>query len=306
MTPLVSVIVPTFNYARYVAQAIESVQQQSLSRWECLVVDDGSTDDTRAIVERLAASDGRVRYLYQHNQGLSAARNTGIRESAGEYLQFLDSDDLLEPRKLEVHASFLAAHPAIDVVYGEMRYFPSDAPGERLFSRTARNRPWMPGISGTGTELVRRLLLDNIMVVNCPLLRRNVVDACGMFDERLRANEDWEYWIRCALKGVRFEHVPAEGTLALVRYHAGSMSRDERRMIDANRQLHRAIEPLLPDEELRSINRQALARADMLEALEAIRRGQRFAGLAALLQHALRSGSFSLVPYGLKLFVAGK
>src|SRR5512133_802692 len=205
MGPVVSVIVPTYNYGRYVAEAVRSVQRQSLSDWECLVVDDGSTDETRAVVEGLAAADPRVRYLHQRNQGLSAARNTGIREARGELLQFLDSDDLVEPRKLEVQSAFLAAHPETGIVYGEARYFADGAPDQRLHSPRPGNRPWMAGVSGTGKPLVSALLRDNIMVVNCPLVRRTVVDACGEFDVRLRANEDWQYWIRCALAGVRFE-----------------------------------------------------------------------------------------------------
>jgi GT2 family glycosyltransferase len=164
----------------------------------------------------------------------------------------------------------------------------------------------MPGTSGTGRALVRQLLIDNIMVVNCPLLRRRVVEACGNFDERLHANEDWEYWIRGALEGIRFEFLPSEGTLALVRHHPGSMSRNALRMIEAERGLRRIVDPLLPDAELRAMNRAALARTDMLEALETIRRGRKVAGLLALLQHAFRSRSFGLVPYGLKLFLVGK
>jgi GT2 family glycosyltransferase len=194
----------------------------------------------------------------------------------------------------------------VDVVYGGMRYFSGDDPGKRLFSATGRDRPWMPGTSGTGRALVKQLLLDNIMVVTCPLLRRRVVEACGLFDERLNANEDWEYWIRCALRGIRFEYAPADGTLALVRHHPASMSRNAIRMIEAERSLRRIVDPLLPDEELRAMNRTALARTDMIEALETIRRGRRVAGLMTLLQHAFRSRSFGLVPYGLKLFLVGK
>lgn len=306
MMPLVSVIVPTFNYGHYVAHAVESVRAQTLESWECVVVDDGSTDCTRDVVERLASGDPRVRYVHQQNQGLSAARNTGLRESSGEYVQFLDSDDLIEPRKLELQARFLRDHPEVGVVYGEMRYFPDGDPAARAFSPHGRGRRWMPGVSGTGRPLVEQLLHDNVMVVNCPLVRRSVTEACGPFDTRLRANEDWEYWIRCALKGVRFEFLRAEGTLALVRYHPTSMSRDAVRMIEAQRELRRIVDPLLPDAELKAANRRALARTDMLEALETIRRGRRVAGLAALLEHAVRARSFGLVPYGVKLFLVGK
>ena len=86
MKPIISVIIPTYNYAQFVADAIASVRAQSLLDWECLVIDDGSTDNTKQIVEIIAAGDSRVRYFYQENKGLSAARNTGIKESLGEYL----------------------------------------------------------------------------------------------------------------------------------------------------------------------------------------------------------------------------
>jgi glycosyltransferase involved in cell wall biosynthesis len=306
MKPIISVIIPTFNYGRFVEEAIESVRQQSFSDWECLVVDDGSTDNTKQIVEKISAEDPRVSYFYQENKGLSAARNTGIIESVGEFFQFLDSDDLLETRKLELQLDYLFSHPEIDIVYGDMRYFSSDNPLERLFSLKNSNRPWMPKISGKGKEILRHLLRDNIMVVNSPLIRRRVVNATGLFDEGLNANEDWEYWLRCALNEFNFVYLDLPETLALVRHHPASMSKDPLRMISAKEQVHHKFDALLIDSELKSANRKALACAGLLRALEAIRRGHRVIGFIELVKLSVKNCNFEFLPYGIKLFVVGK
>lgn len=303
---MISVIIPTYNYGQYVTEAIQSVQNQSFSDWECLVIDDGSTDNTKQIVLDISASDSRVRYFYQTNKGLSAARNTGIKESAGDFLQFLDSDDLLESRKLELQLNYFFSHPYADIVYGDMRYFPSDNPRERLFSLRKENKSWMPKVSGRGKEIVKKLLHDNIMVVNCPLLRRKVLDVCGQFDENLKANEDWDYWIRCALHDFNFAYLDQPETLALVRHHSASMSKDLFRMINAKKQMHLKLDALLMDGELKSENQKALVCTDFLKALETIGTGHKFIGFIELMKLSFKNCNFEFLPYGIKLFVVGK
>src|SRR6185295_252898 len=96
-SPLATIIIPAYNYGHFIAQSIESVQAQTYSNWECIIVDDGSTDDTANVVRKFTEQDERVKFFKQRNQGLAAARNTGIANSSGEYVQFLDADDLIEP-----------------------------------------------------------------------------------------------------------------------------------------------------------------------------------------------------------------
>src|SRR5262245_58457673 len=115
--PLVSVIIPSYNYGCYVQQAVDSALSQSYPNQEVIVVDDGSTDDTEV---RLAAYGKRIRYIHQKNQGLSEARNTGIREARGEFLAFLDSDDAFHPKKTELQMAYLMAHPEVSLVGTEM------------------------------------------------------------------------------------------------------------------------------------------------------------------------------------------
>src|SRR5262245_48080665 len=110
---LVTAVIPTYNYGRFVTAAVDSALAQTYPHVEIIVADDGSRDDTRA---RLAAYGDKVRYLYQDNQGVSAARNTAIRAARGDYYAFLDSDDRWHPRKLEVQMRYLARHPEVGLL----------------------------------------------------------------------------------------------------------------------------------------------------------------------------------------------
>src|SRR2546423_1634887 len=115
--PVVSVVIPTFNYGHFIGETLRSVQGQTLQQWECIVVDDGSTDNTAAVVGEISARDPRVKYLRQEKRGQQAAKNAGARRAIGQYVQFLDSDDLIEPEKLQYQAAYLDAHQDVDVIY---------------------------------------------------------------------------------------------------------------------------------------------------------------------------------------------
>jgi glycosyltransferase involved in cell wall biosynthesis len=227
----VSVIVPCYNYANFISQTLNSVRQQTYQDWECIVVDDGSTDNSKDIIFSYTSRDPRFVYVYQENRGLSAARNTGIKEAKGDFLQFLDADDLIESRKLELQVLYLKEHPDVEIVYGDVRYFSTEQPGELLLSLDGKNRPWMPKVSGKGEKVLNYLIRENIMVVSSPLVSRKVIEECGFFDETLKACEDWDYWLRCALAGLFFKYEGMEGSYSLVRMHRASMSKNISRMI---------------------------------------------------------------------------
>jgi glycosyltransferase involved in cell wall biosynthesis len=230
---LVTVVVPCFNYGRFLAETLESVIRQSHRRWECIIVDDGSTDDTRRIAQSYVARDTRFRYLHQHHRGASAARNLGIHAGRGECFQFLDADDLIEPRKLEHHLRHLHERGDVEIVYSPVRYFASERSHERRYSMREPDHPWMPQASGRGLPLVSVMARTNLMAINCPLVRRHVIDRAGGFDERLDALEDWDYWLRCALDGTWFQYLDEPETYALVRQHPASTSQDTLRVTRA-------------------------------------------------------------------------
>jgi glycosyltransferase involved in cell wall biosynthesis len=120
--PAVSILIPTYNRASLLPQAFEAIQAQTWPDWELVVVDDGSTDDTRQVVERFRAASGRpVRYVYQENQGPYAARNTGLEWALGRYLAFFDSDDLWLPHHLRDGVEALEASPEVDWVFAACR-----------------------------------------------------------------------------------------------------------------------------------------------------------------------------------------
>ena len=175
---LVTVIVPCFNYARYLRQCVESLSRQSYTQWECIIVDDGSTDDTSAVCAELGGSESRIRTIRQTNAGLSAARNAGIRRASGEFVQFLDADDLLQSEKLATHVGYLRAHAGVDIVAGNAAYVNERADGR---PRVWSSRP----VEGDGAAALQALVYGNPLMVNSPLLRRQVFDLVGMFNENL-------------------------------------------------------------------------------------------------------------------------
>lgn len=221
---LVSIIIPCYNYGRLLAETLDSVAAQTHTEWECLIIDDGSADNTREVAEGYQQHDKRFRYLHQQNKGMSAARNWGITEARGNYLQFLDADDLLVPRKLELQVAYLVARPAVDLVYGDVRCFQHGHPAVLSRSFNMQDEDWMPKVQGSGQTLLNALVEGNIMAINAALLRRALIDRVGLFSEALRGVEDWEFWVRCAAAGAYFGYDPAAEAWALVRVHPSSTS----------------------------------------------------------------------------------
>ncbi len=223
--PLVSVITPAYNYARFLRDAFDSLIAQTLPRWEWIVVDDGSTDDTQAVLSELAARDPRVRVVRQENSGQGAARNRGFEESRGRFVQFLDADDRLLPEKLATHVRFLEEHPETDIVYSEVAYFRSEEPERLMPSLHGKlSRSTMQRVHGVDEARVR---LDHYNIIMTPsaLLRREVFSAEARFHPTARLGEDYDFWIRAAASGCRFDFLETDAPLAAIRSHGTSTSR---------------------------------------------------------------------------------
>ncbi len=227
--PLVSVVIPCFNYGRFLPHALDSLLRQSYQDWECIIIDDGSTDDTRHVSRGYAALDDRIRWMSIPRRGASAARNHGLRASRGRLVQFLDADDLLEENKLAQQVECFARHrPPVDIVYSSARYFTTAEPGRRDYSVSGSDTPWIPELSGPGMAVLPVLADRNIMPINAALVSRDLIDRVGGFNEGLRCAEDWEYWIRCALAEAAFLYSDRERARALVRRHDGSTTATQR------------------------------------------------------------------------------
>ncbi|HWS87111.1 MAG TPA: glycosyltransferase family 2 protein [Pyrinomonadaceae bacterium] len=290
--PLVSVIVPTYNYGRLIGHSLESLRAQTYTDWECVVVDDGSTDDTAEVVARYAASDARIRYVRQENRRQAAARNNGMRHSRGDYFQFLDADDLVEPRKFERQVEYLEAHPEIDVVYGDARYFSDDEMRERHLMPNGRDEERAPTVSGSGEAVVAALVRKDPIPINTALVRRSVVERVGDFDERLSPVEDWEFWIRCAALGARFHYEVFDETYALVRCHPASASRSSgRRLLGAILLMRRKIMGMPLSAEVLRVNRELAAEEEGLLGVEEVMEGERASGAFRLCRAAVRDAN---------------
>jgi glycosyltransferase involved in cell wall biosynthesis len=223
--PRVSVILPTFNRATLVGRAIASVLAQTDPDFELIVVDDGSRDETAAVVDRFAA-DRRVRSLVlPANRGAAAARNVGVAESRGRFIAFQDSDDEWLPDKLERHLAAFAGAPEVGVVYSDMQRV--------LFDGTSRYHR-SPDI--TDDRLIdprKRFYRVCGLGIQSTVIRREAFDLAGRFNELFPALEDLELFIRLSRR-VRFLHLP----LPLVRYHeTNGLSKDTAAKVAARRLL---------------------------------------------------------------------
>jgi glycosyltransferase involved in cell wall biosynthesis len=207
--PQVSVVIPTYNQARFIAATVESALAQTYPDVEIIVVDDGSTDDTQAV---LSAYRDAVHYVYQQNKGLAGARNTGFLASRGDYLLFLDSDDLMHPDKLAVHVSLLEAEPSFGLVYSAWQQINAD--GTEVLGEVRPNRQG---------QLLKELLLRRFFFfASAAVLRRECIERVGLFDESLRWSEDADMWLRLARAGYAFGYI--DQPLLQYRIHAGSMT----------------------------------------------------------------------------------
>lgn len=189
MSTLVSVVIPTYNYGRFVARAIDSVLAQSYSPIECIVVDDGSTDDTPQVLARYG---DRIRVIRQENRGLSAARNVGIRAARGGYIGLLDADDRWKPDKTARQVAVLEAEPAVGAVGCAVEITDEISPPQAMAARRIASH--LPG-------RLRGIALRSFWVEGSgsgALIPRGVFDVVGLFDEELRAAEDWDMWLRIA------------------------------------------------------------------------------------------------------------
>ena len=216
--PVISVIIPCFNRERYLEAALQSVLWQTFTEWECILVDDGSTDRSAAIFQRHVDRDDRFRYLHEENQGPSAARNLAIGIARGEFVQFLDSDDIIPPGRFRRCVDRFRQEPDTDVVY-------TNYVGYRR--REGFVRPLPARIPGN--DPLKAFLFEQnetfATVIHSFLFKRPVVVA-HPFDTSFRnLAEDIECWIRMAADGVRFSYV--DEVLAVYRYSEDSLAVEE-------------------------------------------------------------------------------
>lgn len=213
--PLLSIVIPAFNVGPYIAAALHSALDQTYRGVEVIVVNDGSTDHTAQVIADVMAlrSDSRLRVIHQRNGGLSAARNTGIAAAAGEFIGFLDADDVWHPTKAERHIRHLLADPTLGISYSHSQYIEEDG---RPTGRIAATRKISPSLR----DMIKANHVGN---GSTPVVRRICFKQAGTFRTSLRSCEDYELWCRILwATELRAEAIPEP--LTLYRLRSDSLS----------------------------------------------------------------------------------
>jgi glycosyltransferase involved in cell wall biosynthesis len=214
--PKVSIVIPAYNAMRYLPKTLDSVLQQTFNDFEVLIINDGSSD---AIIEWVSKNtDTRVQLITQSNQGVSAARNTGIASAQGEYIAFLDADDLWESTHLEKQVSYLDNNPTIGVVYTWTQLIDEyDRPTGRIFASHASGMIWQ--------ELLEK---DVISTGSSAMVRRICLDSVGGFDTELAHAEDLELWLRIARQ---YQIGVIKEPLTMYRQHPHNTTKNREKML---------------------------------------------------------------------------
>lgn len=244
--PLVSVVMPAYNVAPFISDTLDSVFAQTFTDFEVVVVNDGSPD-TEELERALAAYEGRVVYLRQENRGAGAARNAGVRAARGEFVAFLDADDLWLPDYLSEQLGFMRAG-GYDLVYADALLF-GDSP---LAGRT-----FMDIAPSDGEVTFRSLISGRCNVITSGVVaRKSLVLEAGLFDEGLRNSQDFELWVRLVRRGARAAY--QRKVLLRYRYHEDSLSGDALNQI--RREL-RVLGKIESDYDLEPDEREEVSRA---------------------------------------------
>lgn len=206
---MISIVIPCFNQAHFLAECIDSVLNQTYEDWEVLIIDDGSTDHTREVAIDFANLDSRIHYLYQTNSGLSSARNFGIVNSKGNYLLFLDADDCISDNYFESILPFLSEN--VDIVFSGYCYF------------TEKNNVLHSNILDANLDF-SIIKNANFIPVHSVVVKASFLKHTGMFDVHLKSAEDWDLWIRFYRHNAKY--AVNRNITALYRICQNSMSRN--------------------------------------------------------------------------------
>jgi glycosyltransferase involved in cell wall biosynthesis len=246
MKELVSVIIPCYNYGAYIAETLDSLIAQSYQHWEAIVVDDGSTDESEFIVQKYMSNDNRIKYIKQQNKGVAVARNRGLSEAVGSYIQFLDADDYIAPDKFLLQVKKMDENPSIDLIYSDSYLFNHSNFNDekRLFNKFNLK---MPPISGKGELMAMQMVYDNIFLIGCPLFRRSVVSEREGFNTSILAFEDWVFWYKAVLNGFDFCYDNSPGTEFYVRAHGNNTTANRYKMWKYKIQARESIIRIIDD-----------------------------------------------------------
>jgi len=222
MNPLVSVVVPCYNQGQYLSEALESVLSQTYKNWECIIVNDGSLDNTDEVAKIYCDKDNRFKYIQKENGGLSSARNAGLKVIKGDYVQFLDSDDRIDPAKFEKQIDSFSKN--INLSLSISGYYSFDN-SQKIYPTS---QDWNNTLSSDFRyDILYRWDRHFSIPIHCALFKRKIVEEI-QFDKQLLAKEDWLFWIKISEIISSVDYI--DETLAHYRFHPESMTQNDRLM----------------------------------------------------------------------------
>lgn len=222
-----SIIVPAYNYAHFIGECLDSVLAQSHGDWECLVMDNASTDNTEAVVGGYVQRDSRIIYKkLGSNQGPSHARNVALQKAKGDYILFLDADDLVAPEKL-AHAAEAFKKHHVDLVFSDYAFFRNSK--EQVTSTYCFSDTFKPGQIAEGA-VQQKLSGGNVFAISCIITKKSILQKAKGFDEAINYNEDWDLWLRIAIDKAVFYYDDRASGITLIRNHDTSHSKDQLKM----------------------------------------------------------------------------
>jgi len=215
---LVSIIIPCYNQAKFLDDALNSVFHQKHENWECIIVNDGSVDNTEQVVNYWVEQDARFNYIYKNNSGLSSARNKGLEIAKGDYIQFLDADDFIEQNKLRISLEKIKNHYDLDIVISNFNLYNND------------NRAFFPPYCNLNQEQLnyKTILMEwdksFTIPIHCGFFKRKLFKEFR-FPEHIKAKEDWLMWVSIFNGGAKAEFINQK--LAFYRIHGSSMTQSK-------------------------------------------------------------------------------
>ncbi len=216
-SPAISIIIPNYNYGRFIGETLQSVLDQTFTDFEAVVVDDGSKDNSVEVISSYAARDARMRLIQKKNGGLSSARNAAVPLLKGRLVAFLDSDDIWAPDFLSTMVEYFSKNPKVMVAFTNAQLFESDT-GRLLggwFGPNSRRTPY------SGRIAAKLFTEGNHIPIVTAVVKREVFDEAGLFDLRFRVGEDWDFWLRVAS---HFKIYYIDRELCRIRRHSSNSS----------------------------------------------------------------------------------
>lgn len=219
MSTLFSIVIPCYNQAHFLPDCLESLIRQSYQNWEALLINDGSSDNTRQVAESYVAKDSRIKLFEKKNGGLSSARNYALPHVTGNLIQFLDSDDWILPNCLETIATNV--EDRIDLIVSGYGYCKEQS--KKIIHTHKPNDPKI--------ALIDLIVKQNLGPCHSIFIKSDIIRKVGVFDQELKSCEDWDFWIRAIKVGANIKFIP--DILVIYRYVENSMSRNPKVMYES-------------------------------------------------------------------------